>query len=346
MASRANHSFGRPRRSVQDVRPAQKPPEADTSVLVHDCFDQFGGETKPDDCGCAQRTSQLDAAALIRRGCADALVIVRYGKSEKKRDSIVLRPDYVAKRRAKTEINPKKAVPAILKLGSKLSFKRNVIRAQNGTPIELDMKRTDALYWNSVLVHLGLGASAGKFLDEADAGKGLPASLTTLENFKMAPAPSLENDDGLDPEINATLSATINEKREGVQRGRHKVGAAGFIKGTSGGLTYGKFGEVVGTVADANAGIVADSSHAIHSAGNLRDSDEDDGDLNELTGQIRSENETLADSIAAGVIEPKDLYDASRIAPDADDVRTVADGRSGRGMPTWDNPEKEKPAPE
>ena len=48
----------------------------------------------------------------------------------------------------------------------------------------------------------------------------------------------------------------------------------------------------------------------------------------------------LADSIAAGVIEPQDLYDASRIAPSApDDGRTVADGRTGRRVAAWDDPE-------
>lgn len=336
----ASRPIGGPRSCIQDARPAQKPPESDISVLVHHCFDQQGGEIKPEDCGCAQRTGRLDAAALIRRGCADELVIIRYGKSEKRRDSIVLRRDYIAKRRTQVKVSSRKLLPAILKHGSILSFRKNVIRGKNGAAIELDLDCTDAKYWNTVMVQLGLGASAGKFIEQADEGKGLPASFTSLENFQMAPAPSLENDDGLDPEINAALSATINEKREEVRRGRHKVGATGFVKGTAGGLTYGKFGKVVGTVADAEAGIVADPAHAIHSAGNPRDSDEGQGDLHEPTGQTRSQNETLRDSVAAGVIEPKDLYDASRIAPDApDDSRTVADGRSGRGMPTWDDPE-------
>ena len=101
--------FGGLRRSVQDSQPAQKPPESDT-VLVHDCFDQFGGETKPEDCGCSQRIGRLDAAALLRRGCADALVITRYGKSEKRRDSIVLRRDYVAKRTRADEGEPAEVV--------------------------------------------------------------------------------------------------------------------------------------------------------------------------------------------------------------------------------------------
>lgn len=336
----ATRPIGGVRTTVTDARPAQNPPEADTSVLVHDCFDQVGGETKPPDCGCAQRMSKLDALTLIRRGCADALVITRYGKSEKRRDSIVLRQDYIAKRRLQMKIDPQTMLATIRKQGNILSFKRNVIRGKNGTAITLDMKRTDAKYWNEVLVDLGLGASAGHYIAQADTGKGLPASFTSLENFSMAPAPSLENDDGLDPEINAALSATINEKREEVRRGRHKVGAAGFVKGTAGGLTYAKFGKVVGTTADKDAGIVADPSHAIHSAGNARDSDERHGDLHEPTGQTRSENEMLADSIAAGVIEPQDLYDASRIAPSApDDGRTVADGRTGRRVAAWDDPE-------
>ncbi len=215
------------------------------SVLVHDCFDQRGGEIKPEDCGCAQRTGRLDAATLIRRGCADELVIVRYGKSEKRRDSIVLLRDYIAKRRAKMKINPQKLLPAILKPGSKLSFKRNVIRAQNGTPIELDMKRTDARYWNTVLVHLGLGAEAGKFLDEADAGKGLPASFTELENFSMAP---VTTEDGLDPEINAVMATTIHERKEGVRHARHRARARGAARDSD-----ERFGEAHETTGQMNS---------------------------------------------------------------------------------------------
>src|ERR1700683_2354716 len=185
----ARPPLGGPRNSVGDSRPAQKPPEADSSVLVHDCFDQAGGESKSPDCGCAQRMSKLDAATLIRRGCADALVITRYGKSERRRDSIVLRQDYIAKRRLQMKIDPQTMLATIQKQGNILSFKKNVIRGKNGTAITLDMKRTDAKYWNEVLVDLGVGASAGHFLAQADAGKGLPASFTSLENFSMAPAP-------------------------------------------------------------------------------------------------------------------------------------------------------------
>jgi hypothetical protein len=240
----ASRFVGGPRNCATDARPAQKPPDSDTSVLVHDCFDQQSGERKPEDCGCAQRTGRLDAAALIRRGCADELVIVRYEKSEKRRDSIVLRREYIAKRRAKMKINPQKLLPAILKPGNKLSFKRNVIRAQNGTPIELDMKRTDARYWNTVLVHLGLGAEAGKFLHEADAGKGLPASFTELENFSMAPVTA---EDGLDPEIHALMATTIHERKEGVRHARHRVRARGAARDSD-----ERFGEAHETTGQMN----------------------------------------------------------------------------------------------
>jgi hypothetical protein len=223
----AARPLGGPRNTIQDTRPAQQPPKSDTSVLVHDCFDQQGGEIKSKDCACTQRTSRIDAAALIRRCRADALVIVRYGRPEKKHDSIVLRREYVEKLRMKAKVDGQRLLPAILKHGSVLSFKKNVIRGKNGTAIELDLNRTDAEYWNTVMVQLGLGASAGKFIAQAYEGKGLPASFTSLENFQMAP---VTTEDGLDPEINAVMATTIHERKEGVRHSRHRVRPSGTAR--------------------------------------------------------------------------------------------------------------------
>jgi hypothetical protein len=217
----AARPLGGPRNTIQDTRSAQKPPESDKSVLVHDCFDQQGGEAKPENCGCTQRTSRLDAAALIQRCCADALVIIRYGKSEKKRDSIVLRRKYVEKLRMKVKVDGQKLVPAILKHCSILSFKKNVIRGKNGTAIELDLNRTDAEYWNTVMVQLGLGVSAGMFLKQAAFGMGLPVRFTTLENFEMADAATGRSD--IDPEVDTVIAMTIAEQKRGVRSHRHGV---------------------------------------------------------------------------------------------------------------------------
>ena len=98
---------------IADPRASQRPPSPDQSVLVHDCFDQAGGESKPGDCGCNQRISHLDAAALIRHGKADALAFVRYGKTENRRDSIVLRRGYVTERLLKAHVDPSKLLPKI-----------------------------------------------------------------------------------------------------------------------------------------------------------------------------------------------------------------------------------------
>jgi hypothetical protein len=217
----AARPLGGPRNTIQDTRPAQKPPESDTSVLVHDCFDQHGGEIKSEDCACTQRTSRIDAAALIRRCRADALVIVRYGRPEKKRDSIVLRRDYVEKLRMKAKVDGQKLLPAILKHGSVLSFKKNVIRGKNGTAIELDLNRTDAEYWNTVMVQLGLGVSAGAFLKDAAFGMGLPVRITSLENFEMADAATGHSD--IDPEVDAVMAVTIAEHKRGVRSNRRSV---------------------------------------------------------------------------------------------------------------------------
>jgi hypothetical protein len=244
----AFRSFGGPRNFVQDSRPPQKPPKADTSVLVHECFDQHGGENQPEDCGCTERVGRLESDSLIRRSCADFLVIVRYGKRESKRDAIVLRRDYVAKRLLKLKINSRKLLPAILKHGSILSFKKGIIRSKNGTAIELEMNRTDAQYWNNVLVQVGLSLSAGMFLKDAALGMGVPASFTSLENFQMAPVTTT---DGLDPTINAVLAETIQERKEGVFRARHRV----------------------------------------RPRGTARDSDERAGEVHETTGQMNIQNE-------------------------------------------------------
>jgi len=217
----ANRPLGGPRSSVMDSRPAQKPSESDKSVLVHDCFDQQGGETKPEDCGCTQRTGKLDAASLIRRGCAEVLVMVRYGKREQKRDSIVLRRDYVEKLRLKSKVNGRKLLPVILKHGSILSFRKNVIRCKNGTAMELDLNRTDAEYWNTVMVQLGLSVSAGTFLKEAAFGMGLPVRFTSLENFEMADATTGRSD--IDPDVDTVIATTIAEHKRGVRSNRRGV---------------------------------------------------------------------------------------------------------------------------
>ncbi len=275
---RTNRVFGMPRNFVQDTRPAQKPPKPDASVLIHECFDQHGCENKPADCGCVQRIGRLDADSLIRRSCADFLVITRYGKQEKKRDSIVLRRDYVAKRLLKAKINPRKLLPAILKQGSILSFKKNVIRNKNGTAITLEMNRTDAKYWNTVLADLGLSAYAGYYLKDAALGMGVPVSFTSLENFPLAPVTTT---DGTDPEIDKHRIETIHERKEGVRRGRQKVGAAGFRKG-SGGSKYNEWGKIK-------------AAPAIYSPGNSRDSDECAGEVDAVTGQINSKPDKSLD---------------------------------------------------
>jgi hypothetical protein len=262
----SNRFFGGPRNFVQDPRPPQKPPKSDTSVLVHDCFDQFGGETRPEDCGCTDRISRLEADALIRKNCADALVLGRYGRA-----AIVLRRDYVEKRILKLKINSRKLLPAILKQGNVLSFKGNVIRAKTGTPITLEMHRTDAQYWNTVLVHVGLGVHASRFLKDAEWEMGVPASFTTLENFHMAPVTTTR---GVNPAIEKVMNEILDERKEGVRRGRHKVGAAGFRKG-AGGLAYNEWGEIKG-------------APSIYSPGNARDSDERSGEVHAATGQINS----------------------------------------------------------
>jgi len=223
-----NRPLGSVRNTVQDSRPAQAPPKPDTSVLVHDCFDQQGGESKPTPCGCAQRISRLDAQSLIKRAKADLLIFLHLGKQKRNPDSIVLRREYVRARISKSKIDGNRLLPAILKPGNKISFKKGVIRSQKtGAAIELEFERTDAHYWSTVLVELGLSASAGKFLKDAAHGMGVAASLTTLEPFQMAP---VTMEDGLNPEINAVFAGTIAERKEGARRSRAKVGAAGYAR--------------------------------------------------------------------------------------------------------------------
>jgi hypothetical protein len=218
-----NRPLGRVRNTVQDTRPAQVPPKPDTSVLVHDCFDQHGGENKPTPCGCSQRISRLDATALIRKGRADALVMTRFGKPERKHDTIVLRRDYVAKRREKTKVSGRKLLPALLKSTSILSFKKGVIRGKNGTAIQLELDRTDAHYWNTVLVQLGLGKNAGLFLKDAAWGMGIAVSLTTLEPFQAATATSIAVS-GLDPGVDEVRAEEIVKHRQGGGRRVYPTG--------------------------------------------------------------------------------------------------------------------------
>jgi hypothetical protein len=294
-------SMGGPRNTIPDSRPPQKLPQDDT-VLIHDCFDQHGGETKPEDCGCARRFPRLEAASLIKHSRADVLVIMRNGKREVRRDSIVLRRAYVAQRVLKLQINARNLLPAILKQGNVLSFRKGIIRGKNGTAIELEMNRTDAEYWNNVLVQLGLSRDAGGFLKDAAWGMGVAASFTSLENFQMAPVTTGQSD--IDPNVDAAMATEIQDRREGVRRSRHKVGAAGFIKG-SGGLTYW----------DGDKGEIKDAP-SIYSPGNSRDSDERAGESHTTTGQMNSKPETR---------HPDDTRIVPKGADDPDDPKLLDD---------------------
>jgi hypothetical protein len=318
---------GGPRKTSQDPKPPQKLPQDDT-VLVHDCYDQHGGETKLEDCACTRRVPRLDAASLIKHGRADAVIMMRNGQREMKRNSIVLRRDYVARQVLKLKINSRKLLPAILKQGNGLSFKNGVIRSKNGTAIELEMDRTDAEYWNNVLVQLGLGVHADEFLKDADWGMGATPSLTSLENFTMAPITLSNGIDDLDLEIDKARAITILERQEGVRRSRHKVGAAGFVKGTSGGLTYWD-GTEGGGERISKDGEVRDTrikgAPAVYSPGNSRDSDEsaDSRDSDEqagedhvVTGQMHSKPDTL---------NPGDTRTLPEGADDPDDPKLLDD---------------------
>jgi hypothetical protein len=139
----------------------------------------------------------------VRRGKADSLIYTRLGKQKKSLDSIVLRREYVNERVSKSKINGRKLVPVMLKSASVMSFKKGVIRSKNGTAIELDLNCTDAAYWNTVLVQLGLGKNAGRFLKDAAKGMGLAVSLTTLE-FRTADAK---------PAALSGLDATVSDVR-------------------------------------------------------------------------------------------------------------------------------------
>ena len=263
---------------------APKPQAADLSVLVHDCFNQQGGETKTD-CACQQKISRLDAAALLKAGKADRLVYTRGGKVLFSRTSIVLRRDYVHALRMKRKVDPAKLLPAILKPASRLSFRDGILRAENGSAFVLEVERTDALYWNSVLISLGLGAEAGQFLDEAAEGMGVPVSLTTLENFHLADNKLIH---GIDPEVNALIGLTIREAKAGARHRRHRVGAAGFMRGTSGGLTYNENGKIK-------------KAPRVWSVGNGRDSDERAYEAHSTTGQFDSKPDPNYEGNKAGM---------------------------------------------
>jgi hypothetical protein len=287
-----NRSVGGVRNTVLDSRPAQLPPKSDTSVLVHDCFDQVGGETKPIPCLCSHRISKLDRVSLVRRGKADSLVYTHLGRQKKSLNSIVLRREYVTERVSKAKINGRMLLPAMLKSASVMSFKKGVIRGKNGTAIELEFNRTDAFYWNTVLKELGLDKESGLFLRDAAEGRGLPVRLTTLEHFQMAP---IRPNDGIDPEIDAIIASTVAERKEGARRTRARVGAAGFVKGTAGGLTYGAEGKVIGLIEDE--GVTADNSLAVYSPGSEPDSDEFDAEIPPIPKVDKAEvaHDTLPD---------------------------------------------------
>ena len=274
--------LGGPRNTIQDSRPPQLPPAVDTSVIFHDCHDQQSGEPKPDDCGC-KRGSKLDAAALIKHGKADPLVFARNGKVEKSKTSIVLRREYVTERLLKSTVDPSLLLPAILKSGSILSFRKDTIRAANGAAIVLEIERTDAHYWNSVLVVLGIGEESGKYLKNAAAGMGTTADFTKLENWEIAPFKRGQRDEYgrplIDPAIENVIGDTLEERATEVKRRRHKVGAANFRKG-SGGLTYGVEGGKTKKL------------KPIYSVGASRDSDERFGEAHDTTGQMNSDRDS------------------------------------------------------
>jgi hypothetical protein len=310
------------KRKAMNITPQNFAPTPTTKnpVLVHGCFDQQGGESKPD-CSCTEIESHhigfLDAGTLIKNGKADWLRYTKNGKVLISKNSIVLRREYVQERLLKSEVDPAKLIPAIVRSTNRITYKRNrvkasdgtwtkgVIRAENGTPIELELERTDAEYWNGILVALGLGAEAGKFLKDAAVGMGEPVSFTKLENWQMAPVKPL---DGLDPEINGIMAGEIHARKEGVRQRRHKVGAAGFVKG-SGGVTYNEFGKTV-------------KAKPIWSAGSSRDSDERFGEGHDTTGQMNSERDPNYAGMKGS--KPENMP----VGPEANPYRATSDNRT------------------
>jgi hypothetical protein len=108
---------------VRDKRPAQKPrrgfkpptseqvkaaqenlgvgkaaSEFKKEILVHDCFSQRHGYTKPLHCSCDTRIESWKARNLIKNGLADFLLYKRSGRELENRKSIVVTEEFRAKR--------------------------------------------------------------------------------------------------------------------------------------------------------------------------------------------------------------------------------------------------------
>src|SRR5580704_5758002 len=108
---------------VRDKRPAQKPrrgfkpptseqvkaaqenlgvgkapSESKKEILVHDCFSQRHGYTKPLHCSCDTRIEYWKARNLIKKGLAEFLLYKRSGREQENRKSIVVTEEFSAKR--------------------------------------------------------------------------------------------------------------------------------------------------------------------------------------------------------------------------------------------------------
>ena len=222
---------------------AQTAPPPDKAVLVHDCFAQETGESRPHDCGCTDyernHVNKLDAQALVTNKKADWLTYKRGEKVVISATAIVLRREYVSQLLTRAKIIPSQLISELVKQPS-ISFKDGIIRAPNGTSIVVEMESTDVHYWRKLLVDLGLGMNATRFLKEAAEGMGLPVSFTKFENWQIAPHSPVE---GIDPEVEEVIASELADRRKEIEQSRKKAGAAGFVRG-SGGLRHTEWGKV------------------------------------------------------------------------------------------------------
>jgi hypothetical protein len=200
-----NCVFGISRNTVQDLRPAQNPPKSDTSVLVHDCYDQKRGQKKRPRCGCKTRISQSEAKDRVRRRAARWLPITRNGKREWKHNSIVMR----ANQRHKLSVVLQSAKPS--------SVNKNIEITKHGKRFHLDITRTEKFYWNTVLSQIGFGSPQGGFIEDATQGRGKPLSLRDHEDAQIAPVKWNQNGEtqwvdgqSLDPDIEEIILQTID----------------------------------------------------------------------------------------------------------------------------------------
>jgi len=177
----------------------------DTLVLVHDCYNPKGKQKKARRCGCKTHISQAEAKDLVHRRRAIYLPITRYGRLERKHTSIVMR------------VNQRQKLPAILQAAKASSVNKNIAKTKHGKSFHLDLKRTDKLYWDTVMSQIGLGVPTGLILDDADQGKGRLLSLKGYEDVPIAPVKW--NQDGetqwvdgqhIDPDVEEIILQTID----------------------------------------------------------------------------------------------------------------------------------------